>query len=79
MPRSNRKEWRLSDNLLTSILGTAELLIRRSDIPESARNQLSLIIRAAERGDSLTHRLLAFSRRQALGRTSSREIAKLFR
>src|SRR5215472_13852467 len=54
------------NNLLTSILGTADLLSRRSDIPENARSQLFLIIRAAERGASLTHRLLAFSRRQAL-------------
>ncbi|MBV8576123.1 MAG: PAS domain S-box protein [Acetobacteraceae bacterium] len=54
------------NNLLTSILGTADLLSRRADFPERARHLLSVIIRAAERGASLTQRLLAFSRRQAL-------------
>jgi PAS domain S-box-containing protein len=54
------------NNLLTSILGTADLLKRRGDLPEYATNHLSTIIRSAERGASLTQRLLAFSRRQAL-------------
>ncbi|HEV2300439.1 MAG TPA: PAS domain S-box protein [Stellaceae bacterium] len=54
------------NNILTSILGLADLLSRRRDIPEAASRQLSLILRAAERGASLTQRLLAFSRRQAL-------------
>jgi PAS domain S-box-containing protein len=54
------------NNLLTAILGTADLLSRRVDFPESTRQLLSVIVRAAERGASLTHRLLAFSRRQAL-------------
>jgi PAS domain S-box-containing protein len=54
------------NNLLTSILGTADLLNRRSDIAEDVKRLLSVIIQAAERGASLTHRLLAFSRRQAL-------------
>ncbi|HVH79418.1 MAG TPA: ATP-binding protein, partial [Stellaceae bacterium] len=54
------------NNLLTAILGSADLLSRRSDLPESARGLLSIIFRGAERGASLTQRLLAFSRRQAL-------------
>src|SRR5215472_25145 len=54
------------NKLLTSILGTADLLNRRSDIADDAKRLLSVIIQAAERGASLTHRLLAFSRRQAL-------------
>ena len=54
------------NNLLTSILGTADLLQHRDDLPEEVRNHLSTIVRSAERGASLTQRLLAFSRRQAL-------------
>ena len=54
------------NNLLTSILGTADLLHRRDDLAEDVRNHLAAIIRSAERGASLTQRLLAFSRRQAL-------------
>src|SRR6201981_2225810 len=54
------------NNLLTAILCTADLLQRRGDLPEDVMNHLSTIIRAAERGASLTQRLLAFSRRQAL-------------
>src|SRR6516165_7400917 len=54
------------NNLLTSILGTADLLNQRNDLPEDAKAHLSSIIRFADRGASLTQRLLAFSRRQAL-------------
>src|SRR6516165_4989708 len=54
------------NNLLTSILGTADLLIQRDDLPEDVRAHLLSIIRSADRGASLTQRLLAFSRRQAL-------------
>jgi PAS domain S-box-containing protein len=54
------------NNLLTSILGTADLLQRRDDLPDEVRNHLSTIVRSSERGASLTQRLLAFSRRQAL-------------
>jgi PAS domain S-box-containing protein len=54
------------NNLLTSILGTADLLQQRDDLLEEVRSHLSTIIRSAERGASLTQRLLAFSRRQAL-------------
>jgi PAS domain S-box-containing protein len=54
------------NNILTSIVGTADLLERRSDLSAEVRSLLSVIIRSAERGASLTQRLLAFSRRQAL-------------
>src|SRR5215471_16953211 len=54
------------NNLLTSILGTADLLNQRDDLPEDVKAHLSSIIRSADRGASLTQRLLAFSRRQAL-------------
>jgi PAS domain S-box-containing protein len=54
------------NNLLTSILGTADLLNQRGDLPEDVKAHLLSIIRSADRGASLTQRLLAFSRRQAL-------------
>jgi PAS domain S-box-containing protein len=54
------------NNLLTSILGTAELLNQRNELAEDVKAHLLSIIRSAERGASLTQRLLAFSRRQAL-------------
>jgi PAS domain S-box-containing protein len=54
------------NNILTTVLGLADVLGRRGDLPASAKRQLSLILRAAERGAALTQRLLAFSRRQAL-------------
>jgi len=54
------------NNILTSILGLADMLSRRADMPDAAKAHLLLILRAAERGASLTQRLLAFSRRQAL-------------
>lgn len=54
------------NNLLTSILGTADLLNRRTDISKEVKALLGVVISAAERGASLTQRLLAFSRRQAL-------------
>ena len=54
------------NNILTTVIGITDMLGRRRDIPEIAQRQLSLILRAAERGASLTQRLLAFSRRQTL-------------
>jgi signal transduction histidine kinase len=53
------------NNLLTVILGNAELIVEDSNdqgIQELARMSLE----AAERGADLTHKLLAFSRRQTL-------------
>lgn len=54
------------NNLLAAILGSADLLNRRSDVPEPIKRYLTVIAHAAERGASLTQRLLAFSRQQAL-------------
>jgi PAS domain S-box-containing protein len=54
------------NNILTAILGTADLLNARVDLDAEVRHQLGVIVRAAERGAALTQRLLAFSRRQAL-------------
>ena len=55
------------NNLLTSIIGNIELLERRGDITtDEPRRLLGVVRRSAERGASLTQRLLAFSRKQAL-------------
>jgi PAS domain S-box-containing protein len=55
------------NNLLTTILGSVELL-QRSGQPDEERTArlLGAVQRAGEQGASLTNRLLAFSRRQAL-------------
>jgi signal transduction histidine kinase len=55
------------NNLLTVVLGNADILLRRlgEEEPRITR-QLSAIRSAAERGQTLTRQLLAFSRRQQL-------------
>jgi signal transduction histidine kinase len=56
------------NNLLTAIIGSLDLLLRRTDeekVARLARNALQ----AAERGATLTAQLLAFSRRQRLSPT----------
>ncbi len=56
------------NNLLTAVLGSVELLQRGAGQPDAQRTArlLSAVQRAAEQGAALTHRLLAFSRRQPL-------------
>lgn len=54
------------NNLLAVILGSLELSKRRLDPSHPSRVDLANAQAAAERGSTLTHRLLAFSRRQAL-------------
>lgn len=56
------------NNLLTVIQGSLELVGRQGGTvkAESLAQQLGLARSAAERGAALTHRLLAFSRQQAL-------------
>ncbi|HEV8124480.1 MAG TPA: response regulator [Gemmatimonadales bacterium] len=54
------------NNLLTAILGSAELLALDLEDVGSAREDLEEIRKAATRAASLTHQLLAFSRRQVL-------------
>ncbi len=56
------------NNLLTAVVGSLDLLLRRTDdetVSRPARNALQ----AAERGAQLTAQLLAFSRRQRLSPT----------
>jgi PAS domain S-box-containing protein len=56
------------NNLLQSILGSIELLQRPAGLSDPARASrlLDTARRGAERGAALTHRLLAFARRQPL-------------
>ena len=54
------------NNLLTVILGNIDLLTRHTDDNARVQRQLSAMRHAAERGQSLTGQLLAFSRRQHL-------------
>jgi PAS domain S-box-containing protein len=56
------------NNLLQSILGSVELMRRPGGLSDPARTArlLETAQRAAERGAALTHRLLAFARRQPL-------------
>lgn len=52
------------NNAVTAILGYAELLLGRDDMPEHARKPLERIIRGAERVAELTRLLAAFSQSQ---------------
>ncbi|HKE46989.1 MAG TPA: PAS domain S-box protein [Rhodanobacteraceae bacterium] len=54
------------NNVLAAIIGSSDLLMARTDLDESAREEAVAIRGAAERGASLTRQLLAFSRRQVL-------------
>ncbi|HMP40227.1 MAG TPA: PAS domain S-box protein [Roseiflexaceae bacterium] len=54
------------NNMLTIILGNAELLTEELDVQPDLKNMSEMIGSAAQRGAELTRRLLAFARRQAL-------------
>ncbi|HEX6927639.1 MAG TPA: PAS domain S-box protein [Gammaproteobacteria bacterium] len=54
------------NNLLTVILGGADLLVTQLGNDAHLRELAEIIRSSAERGSELTHRLLAFGRRQAL-------------
>ena len=55
------------NNLLTVILGSADAVGEYlADAPENIRSQAQIIRKAGERAAELTHRLLAFARRQPL-------------
>ena len=56
------------NNLLTAMVGSLDLLLRRTD-DEKLRRLARNALRAAERGANLTAQLLAFSRRQRLSPT----------
>ena len=54
------------NNVLQATLGAAALIDRRMDDPKEVRHLVSMIAEAAERGASITRRLLTFSRRGEL-------------
>ena len=55
------------NNLMTVVSGSAEILLRRPDLPDAKRRQyLQAIGDTAKRATTLTQQLLAFGRRQAI-------------
>lgn len=54
------------NNLLTVVLGNSEALVERLSDQPKLRHLAQITLTVAERGAELTHRLLAFSRKQAL-------------
>jgi PAS domain S-box-containing protein len=54
------------NNLLTVVLGGADALTADTTLTDDSREMAELIGSAAERGAELTHRLLAFARKQPL-------------
>ncbi len=54
------------NNLLTGIMGYSELLLDSTEAEDPQREGLQEIKKAADRAASMTHQLLAFSRRQVL-------------
>ena len=55
-----------ANNQMSVILGSAQFVLRRTDIPDVVREDVEHIHRAAERTAGITQQLLAFSRRQVL-------------
>ena len=53
-----------TNNQMAVVLGFADFVLSRSDLPERAREDVEQIRRAAERTAGITSQLLAFSRRQ---------------
>jgi two-component system, cell cycle sensor histidine kinase and response regulator CckA len=55
-----------ANNQMTVVLGAAEFVLRRSDLPDVVREDVQNMRAAAERTANITAQLLAFSRRQVL-------------
>ena len=66
------------NNLLSTMLGSLQLLDRRVVEDERAKKYIAMCLRAAKSGQSLTSRLLTFSRRQRL-EPSALQIANTLR
>ena len=54
------------NNVLSVVLGYADLLLEEEPLPETARAKVEGILKAARHGAALTGQLLAFGRQQAL-------------
>jgi PAS domain S-box-containing protein len=55
-----------ANNQMSVVLGAADFILRRPDVPEAVRADAEFIQKAAERTAAVTAQLLAFSRRQIL-------------
>ncbi len=55
-----------ANNQMSVVLGAADFILRRPDVPEPVRSDVESIRRAAERTAAVTTQLLAFSRQQML-------------
>jgi PAS domain S-box-containing protein len=55
-----------ANNQMSVVLGAADFILRRTDVPEPVRADVEFIQKAAERTATVTAQLLAFSRQQIL-------------
>jgi PAS domain S-box-containing protein len=55
-----------ANNMMSVVLGCADYVLQREDLPEPVRQDVDQIWRAAKRTAGITQQLLAFSRRQVL-------------
>jgi PAS domain S-box-containing protein len=55
-----------ANNMMSVVLGCADYVLQRNDLPEPVRQDVDQIWRAAKRTAGITQQLLAFSRRQVL-------------
>jgi two-component system, cell cycle sensor histidine kinase and response regulator CckA len=55
-----------ANNMMSVVLGCADYVLQRTDLPEPVREDVDQIWRAAKRTAGITQQLLAFSRRQVL-------------
>jgi PAS domain S-box-containing protein len=55
-----------ANNQMSVVIGAAEFILRRTDVPDAVRADVEHIRKAAERTSTVTAQLLAFSRRQIL-------------
>jgi PAS domain S-box-containing protein len=55
-----------ANNQMSVVLGSADFILGRTDVPEAVRVDVEFIRKAAERTAAVTAQLLAFSRRQVL-------------
>jgi len=64
------------NNVLQAVLGGAKAIQRRSEDPRAVQRMATIVVEAAERGASVTRRLLAFARRGEL-RAEAVDVAAL--
>jgi PAS domain S-box-containing protein len=55
-----------ANNMMSVVLGCADYVLKRNDLPEPVRQDVDQIWRAAKRTAGITQQLLAYSRRQVL-------------